>query len=370
MVLIQSCDKEKIHSDKVLIKDKIAYSKIDGEKLNGIVYNKFDEIGEYINGKKVGLHKEYHKNGKLKIVGNYGNNKKRGEWKRFYKNGKLKIIGNYNNNNKKGEWKWYYEDGKLMYQANYINDTIIGKHILWDKVGDDCKHSYFDSKVIFSWEDEDLYSFKYQNLTISSESKTMILHKCEKCNKYSGSQYLFNSNHRAYLEEYGDLYIPDVKIMNVKIIYIDSIFSIEESRLIPIYDTLIFSKSSSSENIIKINKSFASTSIIHCMNKNLKEVYPPIINSGFRDKSLLNPSRKIYAIDKVIYNNESIYKICFSPVNSLDRPPVESRAKNWSRYDSNTFINIYADYIFEAPPEKIKVLYREHKDGTKQIIDY
>lgn len=343
--LIISCEPEKIHSDNIIIKENIAFTKIGEEKLSAIVFNEYGDLGKYNEGKKTGNHSEY------------------------YQNGELKSIGNYINNKKTGEWKWYYNDGKLRYQASYIKGSLNGKHILWDQKGDDCEHLSYNFKSIYSWENEDSYFFTSQGFTLGKGSEIMQLQKCELCDKYSGTDYSFDLMPKAYRKDSIDLYIPDNKIMSLTIIYRDSVFNIEESKLIPLSDTLQFYKSSPSNVKIQINKT-TNSSVIYCMDNNGKLVYPPF-EANVYNESLLNPIKETYATDKVIYTNQSIFKTCINPINGENRPSYWERDNEDSKYSSNIVINLSnVDYVLRAPPEKIPVTYKKNGDGTITIIHF
>ncbi len=96
--------------------------------------------GGYLNGKPIGLHKEYSADGKI-IKAKYYNengtlvsrgqvneyNKKIGKWEFFYKTGELKAEGNYDKNRRIGHWKFYYKDGKVEQEGDYKKGRISGE---------------------------------------------------------------------------------------------------------------------------------------------------------------------------------------------------------------------------------------------------
>lgn len=53
------------------------------------------EEGNYVNGKKTGHHKEWHKNGKLKCEGDYANDERTGNWKYYKETGGLEKSLDY-----------------------------------------------------------------------------------------------------------------------------------------------------------------------------------------------------------------------------------------------------------------------------------
>ena len=56
------------------------------------------------NGKKHGLWKAYHDNGKLWYKGEYKNGKSHGLWELYHENGKPIGKGEYKNNKDRGLW--------------------------------------------------------------------------------------------------------------------------------------------------------------------------------------------------------------------------------------------------------------------------
>ena len=89
-------------------------------------YNNSGELifdGEYLNGKKNGMMKEYC-NGKLIFDGEYLNGEKHGKIKEYW-NGKLTFDGEYLNGKKHGMIKEYW-DGKLTFDGEYLNGEKHG----------------------------------------------------------------------------------------------------------------------------------------------------------------------------------------------------------------------------------------------------
>lgn len=88
--------------------------------------------GAYQNGKKVGVHRWYNKEGEVDSSVTYKNGRvlyqgivdaqglKQGPWKYFYPDGTLKAEGRYQNDLKIGPWKYYFSDGSLEQEGSYI----------------------------------------------------------------------------------------------------------------------------------------------------------------------------------------------------------------------------------------------------------
>ena len=99
--------------------------------------------GEYKNGKRYGIGKEYDKNGNLKYKGRYKNGKRDGEGKEYNDQGILIFEGEYLNGKKwigkgcnnmvtevkngNGKVKIYNKKGILILEGEYINGEINGK---------------------------------------------------------------------------------------------------------------------------------------------------------------------------------------------------------------------------------------------------
>ena len=86
-------------------------------KTKGKIYNasyakKLIYDGEYLNGKKNGIGKEYYMNGSLKFEGEYLNGKKNGKGKEYDDKGELIFEGEFlNDEKKKGRIKEYNKYG-------------------------------------------------------------------------------------------------------------------------------------------------------------------------------------------------------------------------------------------------------------------
>ena len=75
--------------------------------------------GEYINGERIGIGKEYNYEGKLKFEGEYKNDKRNGFGKEYDRD-LIIYEGEYLNDERNGKGKEYYE-GKLRFEGEYLN---------------------------------------------------------------------------------------------------------------------------------------------------------------------------------------------------------------------------------------------------------
>jgi antitoxin component YwqK of YwqJK toxin-antitoxin module len=76
--------------------------------------------GEYINGERNGIGKEYYFN-QLHFDCEYKN----GKGKEYYDNGNLKYDGEYKNDKRNGKGKEYDKDGFLVFEGEFINNNIL-----------------------------------------------------------------------------------------------------------------------------------------------------------------------------------------------------------------------------------------------------
>ena len=111
------------------------------------VFDKIEFVGEYLNGKRSGMGKEYDFDGNLEFEGEYINGKRNGKGKEYdYVSQKITFEGEYkndlrwngkgydNNNNVvyelkngNGHVKEYNDEGKLVYEVEYLNGNEHGK---------------------------------------------------------------------------------------------------------------------------------------------------------------------------------------------------------------------------------------------------
>jgi antitoxin component YwqK of YwqJK toxin-antitoxin module len=69
--------------------------------------------GQYINGKREGLHKEYDENGRLKWESTFKDGKQEGITREYYESGKLRADVNFNDD-KQLSMVCYDEQGKII----------------------------------------------------------------------------------------------------------------------------------------------------------------------------------------------------------------------------------------------------------------
>ena len=81
--------------------------------------------GEYLNGERNGIGKEYNcLNGDLEYEGEYLNGEKHGKGKQYYY-GKLEYEGEFLNGKKHGKGKQYFiGNGRVKFEGEFLNEKI------------------------------------------------------------------------------------------------------------------------------------------------------------------------------------------------------------------------------------------------------
>lgn len=79
----------------------------------------------FVNGKRNGLCKTYHENGKIKIKVIYKYDDEIGRYERYHDNGKISELGNYVNGYIDGIYDYFDRKGKMICRKIYKMDTLI-----------------------------------------------------------------------------------------------------------------------------------------------------------------------------------------------------------------------------------------------------
>ncbi|MFA8451689.1 MAG: toxin-antitoxin system YwqK family antitoxin [Bacteroidales bacterium] len=86
-----------------------------------VSYGDHREVGEYANGRKTGLWKYFHDNGKQSFNGKFVEGQPHGVHSYYYENGKMREQGKYQMGRKHGTWREYATDGTLLVWITYKN---------------------------------------------------------------------------------------------------------------------------------------------------------------------------------------------------------------------------------------------------------
>ena len=82
-------------------------------------------IAHYLDGKLHGSLEEYSKDGNLNIIQNYNNDTLTGNFKRFNKKN-IYMEGQFIKGKRDGVWRYYHKNGKLESTGNFVNDIEDG----------------------------------------------------------------------------------------------------------------------------------------------------------------------------------------------------------------------------------------------------
>jgi antitoxin component YwqK of YwqJK toxin-antitoxin module len=129
---------QKYKIDEVVFNNDIAYLKHDMSLLNGKVTDSLYD-GLFVNGRKEGLIRKWHRNGQLKHEVNYVNGQEEGLERNWYDNGQLKHENNYVNGVREGFSRQWFENGQLKEEGNFKNNRYHGNWAFYHKNGN--KHA-------------------------------------------------------------------------------------------------------------------------------------------------------------------------------------------------------------------------------------
>ncbi len=103
------------------------------EKGNVISASEYDENGVLLGkgimtneGKRVGEWAFFYPDGQVKSKGKFADNKRTGEWNFYLENGSKEQIGSYNNGLPEGKWNWFYPNGNARRSGFYVRGKEEG----------------------------------------------------------------------------------------------------------------------------------------------------------------------------------------------------------------------------------------------------
>lgn len=123
-----------------------SYNPIKNGVFTERLLNGFYTDWTFINNKKHGEWKSYHKKGFLEAKGYYYQGKLEDEFITYYSNGKLHSIFKYKNGRRNGRMISYNIKGFLELEGNYLNDKKVGKWIYYDQKGEFNRFEDFGEK--------------------------------------------------------------------------------------------------------------------------------------------------------------------------------------------------------------------------------
>ncbi len=191
------------------------------------------EEGIYMDGKRIGIWKEYypngnlkskitydkgrpngyammyHDNGKIKEEGLWQNSRWIGDYKLYYDNGQVQQEFKFNQSgNREGGQKYYFENGQVMIEGNWANGKESGMVKEYYENGDireekNFNDGNFDAATSKSYEPKKPIAVKPPEAKV--EAPPVIPHKSEKDNlgkPFTGEGYwkLYNMNKQVSKE--------------------------------------------------------------------------------------------------------------------------------------------------------------------------
>ena len=109
-----------------------------GNLLNCTVYKYDEKLAEGIvdtSGFYQGEWRFYYPSGKLRAIGKYKDDKKIEKWLYYYESQVLQQEGEYNNGLPIKQWKWYHENKQLKRDEFYVKGLAEGESIEYDSTG-------------------------------------------------------------------------------------------------------------------------------------------------------------------------------------------------------------------------------------------
>ena len=155
-----SVAQEIISYDKLLIRENLYFKKFSNFEFTGIVQTYYEngqlkENGEIINGKKLGLWKEFFQDGQLYISSNWEENLRHGVTKVYFENsGNLQTIERYEKGKLNGLMETFYENGNRSI-IQYYENGHAHKREYFDEFGNlkETKIQKFNKPVTWTWSD-------------------------------------------------------------------------------------------------------------------------------------------------------------------------------------------------------------------------
>lgn len=89
------------------------------------------QIVEYKDGKRIGVLKEYYKNGNLRVKQNYKNDTLNDSAFFYHENGKLQYLQILKDFKKEGTWQKFNEQGNVYEEMNFKDDLLHGEVITY-----------------------------------------------------------------------------------------------------------------------------------------------------------------------------------------------------------------------------------------------
>jgi len=162
------------------------------------INGKIQSTGSYQTAKeevKEGTFTYYSEEGvKTKIIG-YRNGNKNGLYRSFFDDKQVKLEANYVDGKKDGIWKWYHKNGQPCSVETYENDEMQSA-VYFDESGNEMEYTEPVTRPTYGGSDEALLAYIEENFSYPAEARahniegTVVL-------KFLVDQNGFTSNHEV-----------------------------------------------------------------------------------------------------------------------------------------------------------------------------
>lgn len=88
---------------------------------------------------------QYHKSGEIQIVGEYKNGKRVGLWSSWYPSGELQSEITYKEGLEDGDYQVFHESGNQKIKGFYSNGKAVGEWVFFDSEGKENARKNYDA---------------------------------------------------------------------------------------------------------------------------------------------------------------------------------------------------------------------------------
>lgn len=111
----------------------------------------------FINGRRVGLLRNFNREGKLTFIIKYDEEGKKYYEENFFDDGIISAIYNYNGDEFDGISKGFWPNGNLRYERNYKNGLLSGQYVWYNKQGNILSEEKWENGKIVYWKKFDKF---------------------------------------------------------------------------------------------------------------------------------------------------------------------------------------------------------------------
>jgi antitoxin component YwqK of YwqJK toxin-antitoxin module len=150
VLLISTNAQNRYAENQVTMDHDTMFLKKEMHKINGIVYNEYGEIGNFLDGFREGIHKEWFRSGNVKDEITYLKGQKEGGFKYWDDKGQLLKEGYYKSNKLEGLVKEWYHNGNIKLEVRYKKGEMHGLRTEWYKSGHKWSEQQMENGYVIS----------------------------------------------------------------------------------------------------------------------------------------------------------------------------------------------------------------------------